>query len=272
MKDSGNFAVLVVSCDRYADMWEPFFRFFRMFWKDCPFKIYLTTNFKTPDISGVTVLNSGFESDWSSELASALRRIPEKNIILFLEDYFIREIVDEAELKSYLEYFSESGAAYMKLGCFSSKYNELWPYKTLKNFPKVGIIEKSAKYLVCLQLTLWEKSFLESILVPGESPWQFEINGSRRCEKTRRDFLCVKESKFRFDVHGPIVYLCGAVTQGVLMRDAIRMGSKYGVKIDLDARPVETRFQEIRRRIRIALPMTVRHGLDYLSSRFSGKR
>jgi len=272
MKDSGNFAVLVVSCDRYADMWEPFFRFFRMFWKDCPFKIYLTTNFKTPDISGVTVLNSGFESDWSSELASALRRIPEKNIILFLEDYFIREIVDEAELKSYLEYFSESGAAYMKLGCFSSKYNELWPYKTLKNFPKVGIIEKSAKYLVCLQLTLWEKSFLESILVPGESPWQFEINGSRRCEKTRRDFLCVKESKFRFDVHGPIVYLCGAVTQGVLMRDAIRMGSKYGVKIDLDARPVESRFQEIRRRIRIALPMTVRYGLDYLSSRFSGKR
>jgi len=269
MSDSSNFAVLVVSCDKYADMWEPFFHFFRLFWRDCPYKVYLSTNVMNPEIENVTVLDCGFSSDWSSELSAAIKRIPEKNIILFLEDYFIREKVDNAELKSYLDYFEVSGAAYMKLGCFSSKYNQLWPYKIIKDFPRVGKISKDAKYLVCLQLTLWDKSFLESLLMAGESPWQFEINGSRRGEKTNRDFLCVRESRLRFDVHGPIVYLCGAITKGVLMRDAVRMASKHGVKLDLTARPVESGFQEIQRRIRISMPLTVRHGLDFLSSRIA---
>jgi hypothetical protein len=270
MSEPKDIAVLVVSCDRYADMWDPFFDFFRLFWSDCPYKVYLSTNIKTPKLENVTVLNTGSSSDWSSELSTAISQIPEKNIILFLEDYFIREKVDNSELKSYIDFFEVSGAAYMKLGCFSSKYNELWPYETVNAFSKVGKIDKSAKYLVCLQLTLWDKSYLQTLLVPGESPWQFEINGSRRSEKSNRDFLCVKESKFRFDVHGPIVYLCGAITQGVLMRDAIRMAKKYKIKIDLTARPVESIGQEIVRRIRIGLPMPVRHGLDFLTSRIYG--
>ncbi|HOS48121.1 MAG TPA: hypothetical protein PLG57_05765 [Bacteroidia bacterium] len=272
MNNSKDYAVLVVSCDRYSDMWEPFFDFFKLFWSNCPFNVYLSTNYKTPNIDNVSVLNCNFSSDWSSELLSVIEKIPEKNIILFLEDYFIREKVDNDVLMSYLDCFNDRKAAYMKLGCFSSKYNELWPYKTLDSNPKVGVIDKTAKYLVCLQLTLWDKSFLKELLIKGESPWQFEINGSRRCEQSDREFLCVKESKFRLDVHGPIVYLCGAITQGVLMRDAIRMAAKYGVNIDLTARPIESRSQEIARRIRIGLPMPIRHGLDFLKSRIYGRR
>ena len=272
MINNNDFAVLVVSCDRYEDMWNPFFAFFNKFWNDCPFKVYLTSNTKKINIEGITVLDTGFVSDWSSELADALDKIPEKNIILFLEDYFIKERVDNSVLNEYLNYFVESQSAYMKLGCFSSKYNELWPYKVADDFNKVGIIDKSAKYLICLQLTLWDKSFLRSILKKGESPWQFEIEGSKRSALTNRNFLCIKESKFRFDVHGPIVYLCGAVTQGVLMRDAIRMAEKHEVKIDLTARPIETRVQEIFRKIKISLPMSVRHVLSFLNSRINGSK
>jgi hypothetical protein len=271
MSEPKDIAVLVVSCDRYSDMWEPFFEFFRLFWSDCPYNVYLSTNVLSPNINGVTILNTGNSSDWSTELTKAISSIPEKNVILFLEDYFIREKVDNYELKSYIDYFIKSGAAYMKLGCFSSKYNELWPYTVISSYPKVGRIDKSAKYLVCLQLTLWDKDYLKTLLVPGESPWQFEINGSRRSENSGRDFLCVKENRFRFDVHGPVVYLCGAITQGVLMRDAIRMANKYNIKIDLTARPIESKFEEIVRRIRIGLPMPVRHGLDFIKSRIYGR-
>ena len=35
------FAILIVSCDKYSDLWDPFFKLFFKFWPDCPFNIYL---------------------------------------------------------------------------------------------------------------------------------------------------------------------------------------------------------------------------------------
>jgi hypothetical protein len=264
-------ALLVLSCDKYADMWEPFFNFLRLNWPDCPYKIYLSTNFKLPIIKDVHILNSNFIADWSTELKSTLNKIPEDNIILFLEDYFIRKVVKSPDLSYFVNNFIAQNAAYMRLGCFGSKYNEIWPYKISPFSKKIGVIDKNAKYLVCLQVALWRKSFLEELLVEGESPWLFEIEGSKRASEKHEDFLCVKEDRLKFDVHGPIVYLCGAITQGVLMQEAIRMARKNNFFIDLTKRPVETKLQEVTRRIRIALPMFVRHCLDFIKSKVYGR-
>lgn len=268
---NSDFAILIISCDRYADMWSPFFNFLNLYWPDCPYKIYLSTNFKSPQIENVNVLNSDLNGDWSAELLINLKKIPEKNIIMFLEDYFLREKVNNNNLKYYLDYFLNRKPAYMRLGCFGSKYNEIWPYKLAEDSKLIGVIEKNAKYLICTQVTVWEKVFLENLLIEGESPWQFEIEGSKRASNSNREFLCVKENKWKFNVHGPIVYLCGAVTQGVLMRDAIRMAKRENFEIDLIARPIETPAQEILRRIRIALPMAIRHSLDFVKSRINKK-
>ncbi len=40
-------AILVCSCDKYADVWEPFFKLFFKFWPDCPYPIYLLSNYLT---------------------------------------------------------------------------------------------------------------------------------------------------------------------------------------------------------------------------------
>ena len=42
--------ILDVSCDRYADFWEIFFKLFDRYWLDCPYKVYFGTNFKTCEL------------------------------------------------------------------------------------------------------------------------------------------------------------------------------------------------------------------------------
>ncbi len=47
----------------------------------------------------------------------------------------------------------------------------------------VHTIDKSYKYYVSLQPTVWNKKYLQSILRPNESAWQFEILASQRAKK-----------------------------------------------------------------------------------------
>ena len=38
--------ILVNSCDKYEDAWEPFFKLFSIQWPECPYKIILNTESK----------------------------------------------------------------------------------------------------------------------------------------------------------------------------------------------------------------------------------
>jgi hypothetical protein len=272
MQAENQTSVVVISCDAYQDLWEPFFAFFRKFWTDCPYKVYLTSNQQEFNSPGISVVKSGIPSDWSSELLVALEQIPGDYILVMLEDYFMRKPVDTNFIRDAENLVRGQNADYLKVTCFPSKYNELWPYKKMESDPRFARIINGAKYEVCLQVAFWKKEFLKSILTRGESPWQFEIEGSKKAARNNASCLCIVENKFSLGVHGPLKHLCGAVTKGVLMREALRMGRKYNVGINLNARPIESPAREIARRIRIAMPMFVRHGLDFLISRLNRKR
>ena len=51
--ESEQLAVLIVSCDRYKDMWPLCTSMIRRFWPDCPHSIYLMSN-KPAQIAGFT--------------------------------------------------------------------------------------------------------------------------------------------------------------------------------------------------------------------------
>lgn len=41
---SAMIAVLIVSCDKYSDLWDPFLRAFDRYWPDCPFTVSLLSS------------------------------------------------------------------------------------------------------------------------------------------------------------------------------------------------------------------------------------
>jgi len=89
------FAVLVVSCDNYSDLWEPFFELFWRFWPDCPFNVYLLSNKINADIPRVKNLLVGDDISWSDNLRKGISQLKEKYILLFIEDLFCMTLLKQ---------------------------------------------------------------------------------------------------------------------------------------------------------------------------------
>ncbi len=248
-------------------MWTPFFQLFRKYWPDCPFPVYLTTNQLDPAIPGVKVVQTGSPVDWSTEMIHALQQIPEERLIVLLEDYFILEPVDIQSLNRTLDVGESTHADFIKLGTFPASYDRLWPSVPIAGLQGYNFINSEAEYLVNLQAGIWKKNALNRILVRGESPWKFEIEASKRFAKKGFTAITLDPVKGRKDVHGPIVYLCGALTRGVLMRDAVRIARKEGILLETGTRKVETRLEELKRKFYISLPIPLRRVYSWFESR-----
>ena len=262
-----NTAILVLSCDKYADAWLPFFLFFEKYWSNCPFPVYLGTNEKEFKFKNVTQIFSHKNTTWSEELQIILKQIPEKNIIIILEDYFIYKTVNNETLIKLIDIMEAQNAAYLKLAAFPKKYDELWPHKPLLKQPEIGLIEKGSKYRVCLQVAIWNKDILLGLINPSENPWQFEIEASKRSDLLNNPFLCVLADPKQKKVHGPIQYYCTALTAGKWMRGAVKLCKKENISLDLGQRSVETLYEELIRKFYIALPISFRKLIDYLGNK-----
>ena len=218
--------------------------FFFKNWPDCPYKIYLGTNFENCDYPNVTTVLSKEKTDWTSELYKILEQIPESHILLTLEDYFIYEPVDNDEIMRYFEIMQRTDAAFLRLAVFPKLFESFFPAKVCEPYDDVGEIEKGSKYRVNLQIAIWEKESLMELLSGSESPWEFELNGSLRSNTDDKKYLCVLSDEERKIVHGSIMYFCGAITQGRWMRDAIELCKDNDIDVDISHRPVETKMEE----------------------------
>ena len=67
--------LLVPSCDRYADVWAPFFALLRRNWPACPFRVVVASNHLPCSEPGVEPLCIGEDIDWSRGLRAMVERI-----------------------------------------------------------------------------------------------------------------------------------------------------------------------------------------------------
>jgi hypothetical protein len=111
-------------------------------------------------------------------------------------------------------------------------------------FPLDGrlcVIPDDASYRASLQVALWRKNVLEALIVEGESPWQFEIQGTDRSRGYGNRFLSVKRF---FDndnkpYHHGIDYVCTAINKGRWSKEAKLYAQAEGLCIDFSHRPHE---------------------------------
>lgn len=257
-------AVLVLSCDKYSDIWPVFFDFFDKYWADCPYPVYLATNTIKFERRGVTQLFSNKHTSWSEELATILAQVKEKNIILILEDYFIYQPVNNHDIEAVIDLFERKKAAFCRLGCFPKMYDELWPFEPFKDKINYGVILPDAKYRICLQTALWNKNDLASLLKEDEDPWQFEIEGSKRTRQINKPFLnLIADPKIK-EVHGPIRYYCTALSAGKWMRGAIKLCKENNIAIQ-SSRPIESRLLTLKRYLYINSPIKIRKIFDFMN-------
>jgi hypothetical protein len=161
-------AFVVVSCDKYSALWEPFFRCLSKYWVDCPFdKFLISNNLDVSDQSVVTV-KVGEDKSYSDNLQKALEEIEYEWIILWLDDVFIADTVETSRLLHILEYVKGCGAGYLKLAA------DMPMAYVPDRGEEVGRLPKGIKYRSAIGCTLYKKSTLLKLLTPNASAWDLD--------------------------------------------------------------------------------------------------
>ena len=161
-------AILVCSCDKYHDLWPAFFTLFRKYWPDCPWPVYLLSNHLGHPEHGVKNLLVGEDKDWTTNMITALDRIPESTVLIFMEDYFLTAPVDTSTTVALVETMATKRWGYLRL--FATPGAESTT-ESISGLP-VGPLAPGVPYRVSLQLAFWTKDVLSALLLPGESAWR----------------------------------------------------------------------------------------------------
>lgn len=186
MTNSASTAICILSFDGASELWLPFFDHFFAAWPNCPYPVYLLTNYKTFDHSNVTSVQIGDDVDWSSNLRAGLNLIPEKRI-LFIFDDFLPLQIDTSTAETHITQAVDSDWPYLTL----------YPnnYRIKKIAPNISEISENGIYRCTLVYGLIRKDFLLELLVDGENAWEFELRGGLRARGTK--LLSVDKKIFR---------------------------------------------------------------------------
>lgn len=174
-------AIVIPSCDDYADAWEPFFFCFERFWPDCPYDIYLITNYLSCTRSNVHTIPVGEDVDYSANLLKALSQISHEYVLIWLEDLLLCRTM-EPKFGDLIQQAIDRNVGYLKL----------WQYEQAKGASSQSPfieIKKGRRFRLSLKPALWQKTTLTKLIVSGESPHELERKGSRRSDKLDDEFL-----------------------------------------------------------------------------------
>lgn len=204
-------AVLVSSCDAFSDAWKPFAFFFRRHWPDCPFPVYLITNELRITSQFVQPIAVGPDRGWASNLKIALEQIRETHLLYFQEDYFLIAPVQTAPLTEDFQYAFENEVDAL---CFRARENLERDFQPLND--RFGVVPEDSDGRTRLQVTLWKREALATVLRDGENAWEMEARGSERTRGMKMISYSTRENP-------PISYQMSAIVRGLWTREALEM-------------------------------------------------
>lgn len=217
--------LLIASCDAYSDAWSPFFTLLNRYWPDCPFPTYLISNQQTAEVEGVSTIALGQDQKWASNMLRALDRLPFEQILYFQEDYFLQQPVNNKQIFEVLQFARETGAGFIRLSGAPD------PDVPHSNSLGLGLLSPAVKFRVSLQAALWQRKTLVDLLVPGETGWDMEIEGTRRSRSLAEPFFGVHSRR-------PIIDYCEytGILKGKWVPAALRHCKREGVPVDTSRR------------------------------------
>lgn len=250
MPNDNNCTVIVCSCDKYSDLWRPYFELFKKFWKDCPYKVILNT--ETLDYSDDELDLQVFHPEkgreaWSTRLCDILNSISSEFVLLTLDDHYLLKNVDEKRFFELISYMKN----HQKIAQMSFLTDTKGKGRLLDG---VWVEQKGSVLLrVKASTALWRRDRLLALLKEGESAWEFEGGASRRSRFDGYRYYAYKGSP---DWPEPIIDYAQHVNRGYGVfqgRWLWKNGDFFkenGINVDLSCRGVwgEEEFYEQRRK------------------------
>jgi len=178
--DNLDVGVVVISSDAYSDFWPIFFECWS---RNSPFThlpVYLITATKTIGLSGVRVLNSPdlAQAAWSDRIRAGLDQIQHDFVILMTEDLLCTAPATMEFVAEVADFILQSQPTCLRLTPHPPAQGDLVSQN-------IYTIPTWSMHRASLQMAIWDRQRLLDLLLEGESPWEFEINATKR---SRADF------------------------------------------------------------------------------------
>jgi len=233
------YSILVNTCDKFEDCWDPFFKLFQLYWPDCSGTIYLNTEYKDYSYPGLNIIPikgcakhnvpRNQRATWSQCLKWALEEMDTEIVLYMQEDYFLNAPANNRLFSEFLNMFASNPTMHclhisqaMGGADGSSKYEHL------------DLIKRVYKYRVGCQAAMWKRMILMSYIKEKESAWDFEEFASERARYMPHNFYIV--NKEWLNANPILPYLATGIVQGYWWRPVVDLFKKHGIEIDFSKR------------------------------------
>lgn len=220
-------AMLVLSCDKYSDIWDDFFNLKERFWPDCKYPWFIVTESKDYQRDGVSVIKCGHDLNWSGRYRYAINQVNTPLIGVFLEDFLIKSRIDNDRVDSYVDLVYKKGISFINM---NNTFGHILNVPDKQYFTDhLFHIPQHLRYGIDSAASIWDRNFLLSKLGSGDySAWQFEVD---RCNEAASEeglgglILCDDQRSFN-------VTEIPVIIQGMLYPEALAYFEKVvGYKI-----------------------------------------
>lgn len=216
--------VMVLSFDKYSDLWPVYFDCAKKFWHvDIP--TYLVTNEKKPKFENIEVITTGPEISWSRRARGAVNAIDAEYILLMLEDYYVTSEVTDQDICPLISFIERYDVDYLRIYPF--------PKMCFKDAGEQGIhkVPEKSLYGVNLQASIWKKEYLLRLLDGGDfSAWEFEA-------RQKNGVATQIQGKLYTVDYAPFEMVNG-VLQGKWYAPSVKTLQAHGIYVDTSNRAV----------------------------------
>lgn len=235
-----NYSILINTCDKFEDCWDPFFKLFKLYWPDCRGAVYLNTEYKDYSYPGLSVVPvkgcvgksfKGKFATWSSCLKWALDKMDSDIVLYMQEDYFLKAPVKNDLVEKYVKLMYE----HPDIKCIHLTDQAVCACGK-SEFENLDIVEFSQRYRVSCQAALWRREELYALIREYEDAWQFEEFGSRRSAVMKSKYLCVSRNFVKLNQFEIIPYIFTGIVQGRWYEETVPLFEKHGIEMDFTKR------------------------------------
>lgn len=213
--------ILVCSCDKNEDIWQPFYHCMEKYYKNHPKVIYSTETKVNPYYETISK-NYPIEK-WTKRIRETLKEIEDNEILFMIDDIFIRKQVDEERI----EYARSNLKGNIAMFNFEKVFNPNDKESGLNGFK---IRQKGSEYELSLMCGLWNKQKLIHILEKDSDPWSVEYN-----QDTKGYDYLINSGDYIID-WGYKTFKPVGVVKGKWAREVVDFFKKEGIEIDYEKR------------------------------------
>lgn len=213
--------ILVLSCDKNEDTFEPFYHCMEKYWKNHPEVIYATETIQNPYYK--TIAKDYPLEIWTKRIRETLQEIDDNEILIMTDDCFIRNKVDTDRI----DYARENLKGNIAMFNFEKSFDSNDEETNLKGFKKR---RHGADYEISIMCGLWDKEKLLKVIEEDSDPWQVEFK-QNNCNY---DYY-INSDDYIID-WGYKTFIFTGICKGKWCRNVVPFFEKEGIKIDYERR------------------------------------